>query len=73
MIDLHRIYRDRIIHAVTGGNPAMVFHVANNTALSDICTRLVQAETALTTLRAKGYGSSGMLLHEVAATVPEKG
>lgn len=67
-------YRHRIIHIVTGNRPAMVFSVTDNSALQRICERLVEAERAAEILQHKGYGKagSGMLLHEVAALVPEK-
>jgi hypothetical protein len=68
-------YRNRIIHIVTGNRPAMVFSVTDNAALLRICQRLVEAERAAEILLHKGYGrpGSGMLLHELAALVPEKG
>lgn len=72
MITHKLIFRDQIVRAVTGGQPAMVFHVVKEAALGDICDRLVEAEQALSVLRAKGYGKPGMLLHEVAALVPER-
>lgn len=65
-------YRDQIIRAVTGGKPAMVFHVVDETALLRLCERLVESERAHSLLRAKGYGSTGMLLDELAATIPNK-
>lgn len=73
MIPHRMVYRDHIIRAVTGNKPAMVFQVVNETALGDLCDRLVEAETALEILRARGYGKPGMLLHEVAALVPDRG
>lgn len=72
MVDSAIVYRDQIIRAVTGNKPAMVFHVVNETALRDFCLRLVEAERALSVLRARGWGSPGMTLHEVAALVPTK-
>lgn len=67
-------YRHQIIRAVTGNKPAMVFHVVDNTALSRICERLVEAERAAEILLHKGYGKAGqgLLIHEVAALVPPK-
>ena len=65
-------YRDQIIRAVTGGKPAMVFHVVDETALLRLCERLVESERAHSLLRAKGYGSTGMLLDELAVLVPVK-
>ena len=62
--------RHAIIRAVTGNRPAMVFHVVDETALRHICERLAEAERAFEILRAKGHGKSGLLLHEVAALVP---
>lgn len=66
------VFRDLIVRAVTGNRPAMVFSVVNETALGDVCDRLVDAEKAFSILRAKGYGRPEMLLHEVAALVPNK-
>jgi hypothetical protein len=66
-------YRDAIIRAVTGNRPAMVFHVVDETALRRICERLAESERAHALIRAKGYGSTGMLLDELAALVPSKG
>jgi len=63
-------FRHAIIRAVTGGHPALVFHVVDETALRLICERLAEAERAFEILRAKGHGRPGMLLHEVAALVP---
>jgi hypothetical protein len=63
-------YRHAIIRAVTGNRPAMIFHVVDETALRHICERLAEAERAFEILRAKGHGKSGLLLHEVAALVP---
>jgi hypothetical protein len=72
VVDTELVYRDQIIRAVTGNKPAMVFHVTNETALMDFCRRLAEAERALSVLRARGWGSPGMQLHEVAALVPTK-
>lgn len=64
-------YRHLIVRAVTGNRPAIVFHVTDGAALDRICQRLVEAERATEILQAKGYGKPGLLLHEVAALVPE--
>jgi hypothetical protein len=63
-------YRQQIVRAVTGSLPAIIWSVANSGALDRICTRLVEAERAAEILQAKGYGKPGLLLHEVAALVP---
>ncbi|QOY96347.1 hypothetical protein IM543_11300 [Massilia sp. UMI-21] len=70
----HDCYRHQIIRAVTGNRPAMVYSVTDNAALQRICERLVEAERAMEILQHKGYGrpGAGMLLHELAALVPEK-
>lgn len=68
----HTCYRDAIIRAVTGNRPAMVWSVTDSTSLARICDRLVEAEKAAEILFHLGYGKPGMLLHEVAATVPPK-
>lgn len=70
----HDCYRHRIIHIVTGNRPAMVFSVTDEAALMRICERLVEAERAAEILQHKGYGKpgAGLLLHELAALVPEK-
>ena len=65
-------YRHLIVRAVTGNRPAMVWRVIDGTALDRICERLVEAERAAEILQAKGYGKPGLLLHEVAALVPDK-
>lgn len=65
-------YRDQVIRAVTGNQPAMVFHVVDETALLRLCERLVESERAHSLLRAKGYGKAGLLLDELAALVPAK-
>ena len=65
-------YRDQIIRAVTGNQPAMVFHVVDETALRRLCDRLAEAERAVEILRAKGHGKPGLLLDELAALVPAK-
>jgi hypothetical protein len=64
-------YRDQVIRAVTGNQPAMVFHVVDETALLRLCNRLAEAERAHALLRAKGYGGTGLLLDELAALVPK--
>ncbi|MBD8627671.1 hypothetical protein IFT64_12065 [Oxalobacteraceae sp. CFBP 8753] len=64
------VYRAQIIRAVTGNQPAMVFHVVDETALLRVCERLAESERAAAILQAKGYGASGLLLDEVAARVP---
>ena len=66
------VYRDQIIRAVTGNQPAMVFHVTDETALRRLSERLAESERAHALIRAKGYGSMGMLLDELAATIPNK-
>lgn len=63
-------YRDQVIRAVTGGKPAMVFHVVDEAALLRLCERLAESERAHSLLRAKGYGGTGLLLDELAALVP---
>lgn len=67
-------YRQRIIAAVTGSSPAMVFTVADDAALTRICERLVEAERAAEILLHKGYGAAGSMspIHQVAAQVPNK-
>jgi hypothetical protein len=64
------VYRDQIIRAVTGNQPAMVFHVTDETALRRLSERLAESERAFEIVRAKGYGRPGLLLQEVAALVP---
>ena len=64
-------YRHLMVRAVTGGRPALVFHVTDGAAIDRLCERLVDAERAFEILQAKGYGKQGLLLHEVAALVPE--
>jgi len=63
-------YRDQIIRAVTGNQPAMVFRVVDETALRRLSDRLAESERAHALLRAKGYGGTGLLLDELAALVP---
>jgi len=65
-------YRYLIVRAVTGGRPALVYNVIDGAALDRICERLVDDERTFEILRAKGYGKPGLLLHEVAALVPNK-
>jgi len=64
-------FRHAIIRAVTGNRPAIVWNVTDSAALNLICERLAEAERAFEILRAKGYGRPGLLLHEVAALVPD--
>jgi hypothetical protein len=64
-------YRHAIIRAVTGNRPAIVWNVTDGAALDRICERLAEAERAFEILRAKGHGRPGLLLHEVAALVPD--
>ncbi len=64
-------YRHQIVRAVTGNRPAMVWRVIDGAAIDRICERLVEAERAAEILQAKGYGKPGLLLHEVAALVPD--
>ena len=66
------VYRDQIIRAVTGNQPAMVFHVTDEVALRRLSERLAESERAHALIRAKGYGRTGMLLDELAALVPSK-
>ena len=63
-------YRHAIIRAVTGNRPAIVWNVIDGAALDRICERLAEAERAFEILRSKGHGKPGLLLHEVAALVP---
>jgi len=63
-------YRDQVIRTVTGGKPAMVFHVVDETALRRLCDRLAEAERAVEILRAKGLGRPGLLLDELVALLP---
>ena len=65
-------YRHAIIRAVTGNRPAIIWNVIDDAALNRICERLAEAERAAEILQAKGYGKPGLLLHEVAATIPSK-
>ena len=65
-------YRHAIIRAVTGNRPAIVWNVTDGAALTRICERLAEAERAAEILQAKGYGKPGLLLHELAATIPNK-
>jgi pyrroline-5-carboxylate reductase len=64
------VYRDQIIRAVTGNQPAMVFHVTDETALRRLSEGLAESERAHALIRAKGYGNTRMLLDELAALVP---
>lgn len=70
MTDVALIYRDQMVRAVLGSRPAILAKEADTTALDRMAARLADAEKALELLRAKGYGNSGMLLHEVVITVP---
>jgi hypothetical protein len=63
-------YRDQIVRAVTGDQPAMVFQVVNENALRRLCERLAEAERAVEILRAKGHGHPGLLLDELTLVVP---
>ena len=66
------IYRRTIIRAVTGR--AGVLHTEFDAIqLEDICEQNARAERAMAILRSLGYGKAGMLLDEIAATVPMKG
>jgi len=65
------VFRDQIIRAVTGNQPAMVFRVIDEAALQRLSDRLAEAERAHALLRAKGYGGTGLLLDELAALVPK--
>jgi hypothetical protein len=65
------VFRDQIIRAVTGNQPAMVFRVIDEAALRRLSDRLAEAERAHALLRAKGYGGTGLLLDELAALVPK--
>jgi hypothetical protein len=66
-------YRFQIIRAVLGTKPAILARAHDLAALDRICEHLAQCEEAHDMLRQKGYGKAGMLIHEVAATVPTKG
>ena len=70
MIDLAMVYRDQIVRAVLGSGPAILAKEANTTALDRMAARLADAEEALEQLRAKGYGSRGQTLTEVAHLIP---
>jgi hypothetical protein len=67
-------FRFQIIRAVTGDQPAMVFTVADDAALTRLCDRLAEAERAAEILLHKGYLKPGGMkpLHEVAALVPRR-
>jgi hypothetical protein len=60
-----RYYRDLIIRAVLGSDPAMIAQVADGKTLDALAHTLAEAENAVSCLRAKGYGVPGM---SVAAT-----
>jgi hypothetical protein len=64
-------YRLAIIRAVTGNRSPIVWSLTDGAALDRICERLAEAKRAFEILRAKGHGRSGLLLHEVAALVPD--
>lgn len=68
-----QIFRAVVIRAVTGTRPPAIFTVHDATALEDLCEQLARAENAGAVLRRKGHGRAGMLLDEVAASVPMKG
>lgn len=73
MTDVALIYRDQMVRAVLGSRPAILAREADITALDRMAARLADAEEALEQLRAKGYGSRGQTLTEVASLVPGKG
>jgi hypothetical protein len=66
-----RYYRDLIVRAVLGTNPAMIAQVADGPTLDAIAGQLAQAEDAVSVLRAKGYGVHGMNVSATARQVPE--
>jgi hypothetical protein len=66
-----RFYRDMIVRAVLGADPAMSAQVADHETLDAIAGQLVQAEEAVSVLRAKGYGVHGMSVAATARLVPK--
>lgn len=69
MNDAARIYRAEILRAVFGSQPAMS-RVADMDRLNRIAERLAESERAQSILRAKGHGSAGMSLVDIACSVP---
>jgi hypothetical protein len=63
-------YRNLIIRAVLGSQPAMLGREADPEALDRLCLHLADCEDANATLRAKGYGKAGQTIAEAVRTVP---
>lgn len=66
-----RYYRDMIVRAVLGADPAMTAVAVDPATLNSIVNVLVQAEAAKTMLCAKGYGISAQAIDDVARAVPD--
>lgn len=64
------LYRDLIVRAVLGSQPAMLGREADPAALERLCSHLADCEDANATLRAKGYGATGQTIAEIVRTVP---
>jgi hypothetical protein len=69
-IDPALVYEDQMILAVRGTRPAILHQPADRTRLAALARRLSDAEIALTGLRAKGYGRTGMTLVEIVDALP---
>jgi len=66
-----RYYRDMIVRAVLGTDPAMVAVVADPDALDLISAIMEDSERSKQILRAKGYGVAGTSASSTAAMVPD--
>lgn len=71
MSNVHLIYRDRIVRAVTGTRPAALATVLDTTALDRFCMGLADAEEAKQLLCAKGYGSPDQSLVDLVRALPK--
>lgn len=63
-------YREMIVRAVLGTDPAMIAVVADSDTLDLIATAFAQAEAAKAVLCAKGYGDPAMTIDALARLVP---
>lgn len=64
-------YRDMIVRAVVGTDPAMTFVVADPAALDKFAAVLSQSATAKQTMCAKKYGEPNQSIDELVMLAPE--
>jgi hypothetical protein len=71
MTELEFLYRDQIVRATLGTQPAILAKPHDQAALDRLAQRLADTEVAVELLRAKGYGNRGMTLSTMVRALPD--